>query len=156
MIGLLSRLHALKRQRDYLPSLGLNDATPDLATCLTLSFLLLLNEVPLFVFFFFLMTRHPPSSPLFPTPPLSRSRHTRGGFRRAFCRNRQRAWGSLWLASQTPSRRTRPRFRRPSRSSCQRWEVVGGGPRAPARDRKSTRLNSRHLVISYAGFCFEK
>src|SRR5256885_7448114 len=23
-------------------------------------------------------------------------------------------------------------------------------------DRKSTRLNSSHLVISYAGFCFEK
>src|SRR3989454_5864560 len=27
---------------------------------------------------------------------------------------------------------------------------------AVLRDRKSTRLNSSHLVISYAGFCFEK
>src|SRR5260221_3119685 len=26
--------------------------------------------------------------------------------------------------------------------------------RLPARDRKSTRLNSSHTVISYAGFCF--
>src|SRR5256885_15630944 len=29
------------------------------------------------------------------------------------------------------------------------------GPRAP-RDRKSTRLNSSHLVISYAVFCLNK
>src|SRR5256885_8871122 len=32
-----------------------------------------------------------------------------------------------------------------------------GGPSAPARgDRKSTRLNSSHLVISYAVFCLKK
>src|SRR2546426_856396 len=29
-------------------------------------------------------------------------------------------------------------------------------PRATARDRKSTRLNSSHLVISYAVFCLKK
>src|SRR2546426_1969128 len=29
-------------------------------------------------------------------------------------------------------------------------------PRARARDRKSTRLNSSHLVISYAVFCLKK
>src|SRR5256885_12027435 len=29
-------------------------------------------------------------------------------------------------------------------------------PRAPAADRKSTRLNSSHLVISYAVFCLKK
>src|SRR5688500_19091794 len=28
--------------------------------------------------------------------------------------------------------------------------------RAAGRDRKSTRLNSRHLVISYAAFCLKK
>src|SRR5215467_15147401 len=28
--------------------------------------------------------------------------------------------------------------------------------RAPRRDRKSTRLNSSHLVISYAVFCLKK
>src|SRR5256885_11027749 len=35
----------------------------------------------------------------------------------------------------------------------------GGGaapPGAPAADRKSTRLNSSHLVISYAVFCLKK
>src|ERR1039457_5893163 len=30
------------------------------------------------------------------------------------------------------------------------------GRRAGFRDRKSTRLNSSHLVISYAVFCFKK
>src|SRR3989454_7594770 len=29
-------------------------------------------------------------------------------------------------------------------------------PRRPWRDRKSTRLNSSHLVISYAVFCLKK
>src|SRR5256885_3158544 len=38
---------------------------------------------------------------------------------------------------------------------------AGGGPhdfhmRAAAADRKSTRLNSSHLVISYAVFCLKK
>src|SRR5256885_6303782 len=35
-----------------------------------------------------------------------------------------------------------------------RW-CQEGGERFPA-DRKSTRLNSSHLVISYAVFCFKK
>src|SRR5256885_7219247 len=35
---------------------------------------------------------------------------------------------------------------------------VGGTdePERPCRDRKSTRLNSSHLVISYAVFCLKK
>src|SRR2546426_5716483 len=32
----------------------------------------------------------------------------------------------------------------------------GGRPDPPRRDRKSTRLNSSHLVISYAVFCLKK
>src|SRR5262245_64773911 len=31
-----------------------------------------------------------------------------------------------------------------------------GRPRTPQRDRKSTRLNSSHLGISYAVFCLKK
>src|SRR5256885_3166153 len=31
-----------------------------------------------------------------------------------------------------------------------------GAPGLPAADRKSTRLNSSHLVISYAVFCLKK
>src|SRR5256885_17138393 len=33
---------------------------------------------------------------------------------------------------------------------------AGPGPRRVGRDRKSTRLNSSHLVISYAVFCLKK
>src|SRR5256885_10666436 len=37
-----------------------------------------------------------------------------------------------------------------------RWQLPGHGvPHSPA-DRKSTRLNSSHLVISYAVFCLKK
>src|SRR5258708_28626130 len=31
-----------------------------------------------------------------------------------------------------------------------------GSARAPSRDRKSTRLNSSHQIISYAVFCLKK
>src|SRR5256885_16294362 len=77
--------------------------------------------------FFFLMIRRPPRSTLFPYTTLFRS--LRGGHRGA---RRGRA----------------VRFRIGVRA-------VGGGPR-PGRDRKSTRLNSSHLVISYAVFCLKK
>src|SRR5256885_7992573 len=33
---------------------------------------------------------------------------------------------------------------------------AGGRSRGPGADRKSTRLNSSHLVISYAVFCLKK
>src|SRR5256885_12712977 len=45
----------------------------------------------------------------------------------------------------------RRRQRRPRRSSSGTTP-----PRPIARDRKSTRLNSSHLVISYAVFCLKK
>src|SRR5256885_10713105 len=34
--------------------------------------------------------------------------------------------------------------------------VEDNGPGIPEKDRKSTRLNSSHLVISYAVFCLKK
>src|SRR5256885_498336 len=40
--------------------------------------------------------------------------------------------------------------------SSERVERVRLGERGPALDRKSTRLNSSHLVISYAVFCLKK
>src|SRR5262252_10478682 len=45
----------------------------------------------------------------------------------------------------------RPQWRPSARSWCRRC----GAP-ATRRDRKSTRLNSSHTVISYAVFCFNK
>src|SRR5690242_21194491 len=37
-----------------------------------------------------------------------------------------------------------------------RYSFVGCNPRAVIRDRKSTRLNSSHMSISYAVFCLKK
>src|SRR2546426_6481752 len=62
-------------------------------------------------------------------------------------------------------------FRSPSRSSCSRIIRIRSGERGLDKlrsramvleiscgdtDRKSTRLNSSHLVISYAVFCLKK
>src|SRR5256885_9175608 len=81
----------------------------------------------LFFFFFFLMIRRPPRSTLFPYTTLFRStRATRGS--------------ALRRAPDPAS----PAFR------CGRDSADG------LRDRKSTRLNSSHLVISYAVFCLKK
>src|SRR5258708_29308686 len=50
---------------------------------------------------------------------------------------------SGWVASPA-----RPKWRASARSSR--------GSRSPLRDRKSTRLNSSHQIISYAVFCLKK
>src|SRR2546426_10109145 len=50
------------------------------------------------------------------------------------------------------------------RSALEGWQLGDGldlvgreqGPHPRQRDRKSTRLNSSHLVISYAVFCLKK
>src|SRR5688500_7771827 len=47
---------------------------------------------------------------------------------------------------------------RTSKDDAQEGYILDGFPRTPAqaKDRKSTRLNSSHLVISYAVFCLKK
>src|SRR5256885_13097009 len=47
-----------------------------------------------------------------------------------------------------------PRFRRGFPPAC--WSGDPTFARPKDRDRKSTRLNSSHLVISYAVFCLKK
>src|SRR5438132_12126178 len=84
-------------------------------------------------FIFFLRIRRPPRSTLFPYTTLFRSP------RRS--------------SRQTPSARSHE----PNRSSL--WETPSSCPRLHSssdRDRKSTRLNSSHTVISYAVFCLKK
>src|SRR5215204_6922012 len=78
------------------------------------------------VCFFFLMIRRPPRSTLFPYTTLFRSR------------------------SRPPAATSgqRPHPASPARAPVHR--------RWPPRDRKSTRLNSSHTVISYAVFCLKK
>src|SRR5215475_15446923 len=79
-----------------------------------------------FSFFFFLMIRRPPRSTLFPYTTLFRSAHRRSG-----------------SVPQAAAKRgvARPEASRPIRQRA---------------DRKSTRLNSSHVKISYAVFCLKK
>src|SRR5437588_7743007 len=79
-----------------------------------------------FLLFFFLMIRRPPRSTLFPYTTLFRSRSSLAG--RLFACGRTR------------------------KSARVREHQYGGD----LPDRKSTRLNSSHTVISYAVFCLKK
>src|SRR2546426_11960649 len=88
---------------------------------------------PSYLRFFFLMIRRPPRSTLFPYTTLFRSasQHQVEADARA-----ELVPGRLQVLCRTLSQ---------------------GGRAGPHRvDRKSTRLNSSHLVISYAVFCLKK
>src|SRR5207249_10762799 len=95
-------------------------------------------------------TPHAPHLTLFPYTTLFRS--TRRSPRHAIGRRRSRLGagrdpaGSLKAARAFPLRPTRLARRR---ARCRR-------PRSQGRDRKSTRLNSSHVSISYAVFCLKK
>src|SRR2546426_9407087 len=78
------------------------------------------------IFFFFLMIRRPPRSTLFPYTTLFRSHLS-------FAKE---GYGANSRSLSHMEGQLRLRARR--------------------RDRKSTRLNSSHLVISYAVFCLKK
>src|SRR5688500_19470354 len=98
------------------------------------------------------MTPPPPRSTLFPYTTLFRSRHMR-----------ERADGHDSLVD--PGRHLRVVPRRGARAAeSARLESVCGAThrgfeshslRSQLEDRKSTRLNSSHLVISYAVFCLK-
>src|SRR5258708_27465648 len=106
--------------------------------------------------FFFLMIRRPPRSTLFPTRRSS---------------DLQRTWPSIWIPdflsavaqSDAPLRHTeRVRLRlhipaEPPVPADQPSLLVPRRARADGRtaDRKSTRLNSSHQIISYAVFCLK-
>src|SRR5256885_12229929 len=93
------------------------------------------------------MIRRPPRSTLFPYTTLFRSRVFRRVVahrpRRVAAEHRNRA-DHEELAQLQGDARIEQRLRRA--------EVDGKS----AQDRKSTRLNSSHLVISYAVFCLKK
>src|SRR5256885_15134274 len=90
------------------------------------------------VFFFFLMIRRPPRSTLFPYTTLFRS-HLLGGVAQ-----RLDAHGVELLADVGQAH------------DAHDFGVQLPGDLARRADRKSTRLNSSHLVISYAVFCLKK
>src|SRR5256885_6614419 len=94
------------------------------------------------------MIRRPPRSTLFPYTTLFRS-HSEPRARRPPARGTGRG---------DPPRRAVARVRRPAelqRLRLERREDVVARL-VDERDRKSTRLNSSHLVISYAVFCLKK
>src|SRR5260221_7389140 len=94
----------------------------------------------MFPFFFFLMIRRPPRSTLFPYTTLFRS-------------------AKLETASgETTPNKDRSGFYplRPHEAHCKGALHNGLHAVEADRDRKSTRLNSSHTVISYAVFCLKK
>src|SRR5256885_15822695 len=65
--------------------------------------------------------------------------------------------GAQRAPARTPSRPRRQRPRGSTRVARRRGARGFPGRAVPrSRDRKSTRLNSSHLVISYAVFCLKK
>src|SRR3989454_8567314 len=91
-----------------------------------------------YLFFFFLMIRRPPRSTLFPYTTLFRSHLGDHDRRQPLPEQAGELLGDLLDEHQRRERRQREDERR---------DVL---------DRKSTRLNSSHLVISYAVFCLKK
>src|SRR2546426_2011074 len=89
------------------------------------------------MFFFFLMIRRPPRSTLFPYTTLFRSPVDRIGPWRKVLERGGSGRDQRELAVEVEPTERHPIAR-------------GDG------DRKSTRLNSSHLVISYAVFCLKK
>src|SRR5207253_8123787 len=82
--------------------------------------------------FFFLMIRRPPRSTLFPYTTLFRSVHKNAALEKLEC----------LAASLAPVT---------ARKVRERLNIY-----AHQQDRKSTRLNSSHVAISYAVFCLKK
>src|SRR5256885_4101907 len=95
----------------------------------------------LYLFFFFLMIRRPPRSTLFPYTTL---------FRSVLARALQGAGGGglMTLTMLTLADLFAPEQRA-------RYQGLLGAAYGVSTDRKSTRLNSSHLVISYAVFCLK-
>src|SRR5256885_12648943 len=96
----------------------------------------------------------PPSSTLFPYTTLSRSLeviNTTPASRQETASNT-----SFRNERPNPPGLKRRRCTRAATTSPLRRQPVQDGVTIRPRDRKSTRLNSSHLVISYAVFCLNK
>src|SRR5207244_13066100 len=89
---------------------------------------------------FFSIIRPPPRSTLFPYTTLFRSRSLRTGSGRTRSRRRPTS------TTTSPLKRYRDPRTRPHNPNGTRSQL----------DRKSTRLNSSHQIISYAVFCLKK
>src|SRR5256885_8281366 len=90
------------------------------------------------------MIRRPPRSTLFPYTTLFRSL------------NGKEFQGRSLAVNEARPREERPRGGGGGGGGGGGYRGGGGGGGGGGRDRKSTRLNSSHLVISYAVFCLKK
>src|SRR5256885_2741544 len=97
------------------------------------------------------MIRRPPRSTLFPYTTLFRSLVGLRRTRRCFCRAELECRGRRLVHTSAG----RGRYALP-RLWYGRRRCEGERVHRASRDRKSTRLNSSHLVISYAVFCLKK
>src|SRR5436190_24073339 len=100
------------------------------------------HDVYMHLHFFFLVLLRPPLSPLFPYTTLFRSRHRH----------------AARLGGGTPARESAALVHR-WRDAREHRLVLYARLRSVQNqtiDRKSTRLNSSHTVISYAVFCLKK
>src|SRR5436305_4959301 len=92
------------------------------------------------IFSFFIMIRRPPRPTLFPYTTLFRSN--------AAQRRSDSPSGRRRVTSEAArARKTKPK-------AC--FARTSHGPDRAKQDRKSTRLNSSHVRISYAVFCLKK
>src|SRR3989454_6191545 len=98
------------------------------------------------------MTRPPPSSTLFPYPPLSRSPADPAAFRAAAAAAKWKLKGPKKGFLVQGDDRVGAVAEVLGRLAAAKINVTA----TDAVDRKSTRLNSSHLVISYAVFCLKK
>src|SRR2546426_6966722 len=94
------------------------------------------------------MIRRPPRSTLFPYTTLFRSTHASVGVHTAF----QDSTPLILLVGQVAS----DQEEREAFQEIDYRRMFGPMAKWVAQDRKSTRLNSSHLVISYAVFCLKK
>src|SRR5256885_9112821 len=101
------------------------------------------------------MIRRPPRSTLFPYTTLFRSERGRyPGFSDSLMDKDKKFVLLLGQHASPPpaAHAVREQSRNANRSTL---VLLWGQRRLPAPDRKSTRLNSSHLVISYAVFCLK-
>src|SRR5439155_17643679 len=99
--------------------------------------------------FFFLTIPPPPRSTLFPYTTLFRSRENGASPRDRRLASRGLRTAPLVEEIERQSSSQKPDPSADLRHSFRRRAV-------PGRDRKSTRLNSSHVAISYAVFCLKK
>src|SRR5256885_8685310 len=101
------------------------------------------------------MPPRPPTSPLFPNPPLFRSGPAGSGKTTtiyACVHELARAGGRHIITIEDPVEQIIPGIMQTEINEARGLNYAT----ATRQDRKSTRLNSSHLVISYAVFCLKK